>query len=180
MRVKDFPRTVGNLSRRNVKWVDGRIDALDYGLSGEDMLIEKYLPLRDTVFTLRVLSPEQFRVLIDGEAFDDAFSPEHIPIVLSAAFDHASIQSGIVTSAKKFKNTGQEENLVRRRHSSRSTAFDKFRTAEGEDAVFSKRAEAPSTAFDKFRTAGGEDAVFGKRAEAPSTAFDRFKSSDDE
>ena len=111
----EFPKNIGRLTRKHLTGDRRNSNDSVYWLNRSSRYSKKYHALRNIEFTVRPMAKNTFRVLVNNQRFDEAYSYEDASIILIRAFDRECIRAGIDSASPRFYSTLDEGLPTRRR-----------------------------------------------------------------
>lgn len=79
-----------------------------YHINQSTRASKKYNSLRNTEFIIRPIARNTFRILINDERFEEAYTAEEAPISIERAFNHECIRAGIDAASPRFSAANEE------------------------------------------------------------------------
>lgn len=103
-----FAEKIGRLTLKRLTGDRRSSGDFVYCINQSTRASKKYNPLRNTEFIIRPIARNTFRILIDSERFEEAYTAEEAPICLERAFNHECIRAGINAASPRFSSANEE------------------------------------------------------------------------
>lgn len=116
MKIADFPKTIGRLTRRNAEKSEEGFSGLVYTMDQRIAKAKKFTTLRGMRFVVREGEESRYNILIDGDHFADANDVPEVISKLMDAFDHEGIRAGIDKTALQPHAPSDMESFKNPRH----------------------------------------------------------------
>lgn len=111
-----FSENIGKLTLKPMQGERRNSADTVYWLSRSARSSKKYHPLRNTEFVIHPISANSYRIMINNDRFDEAYTFEDAEIILAKAFDHECIRTGIDSASPKLNTANEDAPPTRRRY----------------------------------------------------------------